>query len=109
MLEAAGFQFARDTRKALKRTRQALNATRADEPDHPVRLKAAETIFKLAGLHEPQEQTPSHQSLTIVWNLSANEVPPAGLHTGRNSIASGASNGSPSSSVIEDGERPPSA
>ena len=102
-----------DLKKSVKRTREALDAKDPDgEVDHPVRIKAAEQFCKLADLYP---KSAVHQSLTgggnltIVWDMSAPEVLPVSDRMAPRSIASGASNGSPSSSAIEDGERPPSA
>lgn len=105
-----GFQFQRDTQRALRRTRQALNARRDEEkPDHAIRLKAADRIFALAGL-DAKDTTPlAATSVTLVWNTTAQEIPPAGLRTALSSTSSVGFNGSPSSCAIEDGERPPSA
>jgi len=47
--------------------------------------------------------------VVIRWDLSAPEIPPVSARTGLRSTSSDGSNGSASSSVIEDGERPPSA
>ena len=45
----------------------------------------------------------------IVWDLSAQEIPPASRAKALRSTSSVDSNGSTSSSAIADGERPPSA
>lgn len=112
VLEAMGFDFVRDSRHALKRVRQARNArTSDDRPDHRLRLEAAKLTFDLAGVKAPEEIAPSQQTnVTIVWDLRAVEVsPPTSGRMALSSTASSGSNDSPSSSVIEDGERPPSA
>ena len=113
-LETLGLVRKADLQKSVKRTREALDATdpESEGPDHPVRLKAAEQFFKLADLY-PKSQV--HQSLTgggnltIRWDVSAKEIPPASRPMALSSTASAGSNGSPVWSATADGERPPSA
>jgi hypothetical protein len=103
-----------DLTKSVKRTREALDAKHPEfeTPDHPVRLKAARQFFELADV---LPKSTVHQSLTgggsltVVWDVSAREIHPASDRTALSSTSSNGSNGSTSSSVIEDGERPPSA
>ena len=55
LLQRAGFEPVTDLRRALNRTRRALNATKEGEPDHAIRLKAAEHVYDLADVRKRRE------------------------------------------------------
>ena len=69
LLQRAGFEPVTDLRRALNRTRRALNATtpvktftrgelkwtEGGEPDHAIRLKAAEHVYDLADVRKRRE------------------------------------------------------
>ena len=56
VLEKAGFRLS-DVGKAITRTRQALDADdpETEQPDHSIRLRAAEQIYDLAGVRKPKD------------------------------------------------------
>ena len=115
LFKAADIAPARELRRSHQVIRDAHTATRRDEEgdveDHAIRLKAADLNLKLIGAY-PEERAPSlsAHSMIVVWNTTAQEIPPpASRRTGRSSIASGGSNGSRASSAIAAGERRPSA
>ena len=56
LLADAGFRIVEDTKKALTRVREALDADKGTAPDHPVRLSAADRIFTLGGLEQRREE-----------------------------------------------------
>mgnify|MGYP001567612742 CR=1 FL=1 len=54
-----GFVQAGDVKKSVLRTRQALDAkNEMNQPDHPIRLKAADQFFKLVDLYPPKQPEP---------------------------------------------------
>lgn len=110
LLEQAGFKL-EHVRHAVTRTVEALDASKGEgEPDHRIRLDAADRVFDLADVRKPKESAPSlTANLTIVWDMTANELPPVSARMALSSIASSDSDAFPSSCVIEAGERPPSA
>lgn len=121
-LEAVGFSPVKDLRRARRAHLHALTAQKngyvdgagiehPPTPDHPTQLRASVEFYKLYGLY-PDKGAPSLTgggNLTIVWDVSATEVPPVSARTALSSTASAASNGSPAWSATADGERPPSA
>ena len=52
LLSAAGLKPVRDLKRSIKAIRQAHQATRKDEPDHVVRLRAAELMTGLLGVKD---------------------------------------------------------
>jgi len=107
VLEYAGFKLDH-VRKAFTRTVEALDAERDEKPDHRIRLDAADRVFDLANI-KPTEVPSSPTTIVILWDTSAKEVPPVSVRMALSSGASSDSRAFPSSSVIEAGERPPSA
>ena len=69
LLEAAGFKPIQHVRKAITRTVEALDAQRADEPDHRVRLEAADRVFDLAGVTTRDTDRPSDAFRPIAVTL----------------------------------------
>lgn len=112
LLERGGFDDAL-WRRAIEITRQALEALDADgNPDWPARQRAVEQITTWLGLKRVElPQISVSAPVTIVWDTTAPEIPPASVPMARSSTSSDGSNGSGSASwsAIADGERPPSA
>ena len=129
LLEQAGFKPIEHVRKAVTRTVEALDAVaparrtvtsfpdgsvqekleHGGAPDHRIRLDAADRVAEWANVKKPPDSPTLPTTIVILWDTSAKEVPPVSV---RMALSSGASSGSrafPSSSVIEAGERPPSA
>lgn len=113
LVRLAGFQPAKDLKRARKATLAALDARHPADPavpDHPTRLKAAHQVYTILEVYPKPAVAPSLTgSLTVVWDMSAREVPPGSHRMALNGTSSNGSSDSASSSVIEDGERPPSA
>ena len=61
-----------DLKKSVKRTREALDATDPEDanvPDHPIRLKAADQFFKLAGAYPRPDDDGSASSRPIAVQI----------------------------------------
>ena len=83
LLQRAGFEPVTDLRRALNRTRRALNATtpvktftrgevkwtEGGEPDHAIRLKAAEHVYDLADVRKRREGEVGDASRPIAVNI----------------------------------------
>lgn len=131
VLAEAGLEIS-DLRKAVDRDRETLDAvlpekrvhkldkdgvpyvevTEGGAPDYDARLKASEHFYDLANVRKPPPVAPSLSvggNLTVIrWDMTAPEIPPAGVRMAPRNGSSSGSNGSTSLSAIEDGERPPS-
>ena len=89
LLQRAGFEPVTDLRRALNRTRRALNATtpvktftRGDmqwteggEPDHAIRLKAAEHVYDLADVRKRREGELGDPSRPLAVNIVFSHQP----------------------------------
>ena len=99
LLKAAGFKPVPDVRRALRRTRQALNAktpmrtiqrrdeviTEGGEADHRVRLEAASLIFELGDVRKMREEDRSDSTrpiaIALILDNGANAAARAALPT----------------------------
>lgn len=112
LLERGGFDDAL-WRRAIEITRLALEAVTADgDPDWPARQRAVEQVTTWLGLKRVElPQVSVSAPVTIIWDTTAPEIPPASARTAGSFTSSDGSNGSGSASwsAIADGERPPSA
>ena len=89
MLQAAGLVPA-DLAHAVKRTRQALNArTKEGEPDHRVRLEAADRIFDLHDVRKRRADEPSDGRPVNVAIILTDARAPLQAHGVRLHLSSG--------------------
>lgn len=70
LLRQAGFHPAKDLTKAVQRIREALDATRKRQPDHRIRLQAADQFLGFVGLNSTRLQLPEPTASPVAINIA---------------------------------------